>query len=191
MADLRYRMGLVEPFVLSIGMIEPRKNWQGLIRAYSLLRARHSLPHRLVLAGPRGWLSDAIFEERDRSPFRNDIIFPGFVADADLPTLYTAAAVFAFPSFYEGFGLPPLEAMACGTPVVISDAASLPEVVGDAGLTIAAEDTDALANALERALLDEPLRAELRRAGLARAATFTWPASAQALLEIYRQVAAA
>ncbi|HEY7063234.1 MAG TPA: glycosyltransferase family 1 protein [Chloroflexota bacterium] len=190
-ADLRYRMGLVEPFILSIGMIEPRKNWQGLIRAYSILRARHSLPHRLVLAGPRGWLSDAIFEERDRSPFRNDVIFPGFVADADLPTLYTAADVFAFPSFYEGFGLPPLEAMACGTPVVISDAASLPEVVGDAGLTIAADDTDALAAALERALIDEQLRAELRTAGLARAATFTWPAAAKALLAVYRQVAAA
>jgi len=188
-ADLRYRLGLVEPFILSIGMIEPRKNWQGLIRAYSIVRARHSLPHRLVLAGPRGWLSDSIFEERDRSPFRNDVIFPGFVADADLPTLYSAADVFAFPSFYEGFGLPPLEAMACGTPVVVSDAASLPEVVGAAGLTVPAEDTDALANALEQALLDDPLRTRLRAAGLARAATFTWSAAAEALLAVYRRVA--
>jgi glycosyltransferase involved in cell wall biosynthesis len=190
-ADLRYRLGLVEPFILSIGMIEPRKNWQGLIRAYSLVRARRNLSHRLVLAGPRGWLSDTIFEERDRSPFRNDVIFLGFVADEDLPTLYSAADVFAFPSFYEGFGLPPLEAMACGTPVVVSDAASLPEVVGDAGLSVPAEDTDALADALERALLDDPLRARLRTDGLARAATFTWSAAAEALLAVYRQVAAA
>ena len=190
-ADLRYRLGLVEPFILSIGMIEPRKNWHGLIRAYSMLRARQHLPHRLVLAGPRGWLSDVIFEERDRSPFRNDVIFPGFVADEDLPTLYSAADVFAFPSFYEGFGLPPLEAMACGTPVVVSDAASLPEVVGDAGLAVPAEDTEALADTLERALLDNRLRAELRAAGLARAATFTWSAAAEALLAVYRRVAAA
>jgi glycosyltransferase involved in cell wall biosynthesis len=189
--DLRYRLGLVEPFILSIGMIEPRKNWQGLIRAYSIVRARQHLPHRLVLAGPRGWLSDSIFEERDRSPFRNDVIFPGFVADDDLPALYTAADVFAFPSFYEGFGLPPLEAMACGTPVVVSDAASLPEVVGDAGLTVAAEDTDALADALERALLDPVLRTRLRADGLARAATFTWAGAAEALLSVYRRVGAA
>jgi glycosyltransferase involved in cell wall biosynthesis len=190
-ADLRSRLGLAEPFILSIGMIEPRKNWQGLIRAYSMARARHGLPHRLVLAGPRGWLSDSIFEERDRSPFRNDVIFPGFVADDDLPALYTAADVFAFPSFYEGFGLPPLEAMACGTPVVVSDAASLPEVVGDAGLSVPAEDTAALADALERALLDEALRGRLRAAGLARAATFGWSAAAEAMLTVYRQVAAA
>jgi glycosyltransferase involved in cell wall biosynthesis len=189
-ADLRARLGLPEPFILSIGMIEPRKNWQGLIRAYSMLRARQSLPHRLVLAGPRGWLSDVVFEERDRSPFRNDVIFPGFVADDDLPALYTAADVFAFPSFYEGFGLPPLEAMACGTPVVVSDAASLPEVVGEAGLTVPAADTAALADALERALLDDDLRARLRADGLARAATFTWSAAAEALLAVYRQVIA-
>ena len=190
-ASLRARLGLVEPFILSIGMIEPRKNWQGLIRAYNTVRARHRLPHRLVLAGPRGWLSDVIFEERDRSPFRNDVIFPGFIADDDLPTLYSATDLFAFPSYYEGFGLPPLEAMACGTPVVVSDAASLPEVVGDAGLTVPAEDTEALADALERGLLDEALRARLRADGLARAAKFTWGAAAAALLTVYHHVVAA
>jgi glycosyltransferase involved in cell wall biosynthesis len=189
-SEFRARHGLDHPFVLSIGMIEPRKNWQGLIRAYSHLRAHHGLPHRLVLAGPRGWLWESIFEERDRSPFRNDILFLGFVADEDLPTLYTAADVFAFPSFYEGIGLPPLEAMSCGTPVVISDAASLPEVVGDAGLTVPAEDVDALAEALGQVLLDSALRDRLRAAGLARAATFTWPAAAERLLDVYHRVAA-
>jgi glycosyltransferase involved in cell wall biosynthesis len=187
-AELRARLGLHAPFVLSIGMIEPRKNWQGLIRAYSQARARHRLPHQLVLAGPRGWLWESIFEERERSPFRNDIIFLGFVADADLPTLYSAAAVFAFPSFYEGFGLPPLEAMACGTPVVVSDAASLPEVVGDAGLTVPAEDTDGLAEALARVLLDDALHAQLAAAGRARAAQFTWEQAAARQLDVYRHV---
>jgi glycosyltransferase involved in cell wall biosynthesis len=189
-AELRTRLDLNTPFILSIGMIEPRKNWQGLIRAYSEARVRHHLPHRLVLAGPRGWLWESIFEERDRSPFRNDVVFLGFVPDADLPTLYTAADLFAFPSFYEGFGLPPLEAMACGTPVVVSDAASLPEVVGDAGLTVAADDVDALAEALARVLLDASLHASLRDAGLARAATFTWQVAAERLLDIYHRVAA-
>jgi len=188
-AELRARLGLHSPFVLSLGMIEPRKNWQGLIRAYSQARARHRLRHQLVLAGPRGWLWESIFDERERSPYRNDIIFLGFVADADLPALYTAAEAFAFPSFYEGFGLPPLEAMACGTPVVVSNAASLPEVVGDAGLMVPADDIDALAEALARLLLDEELRRTLRAAGLQRAAQFTWPAAAQRLLEVYRRVA--
>ncbi len=190
-ADLRHRLGLAAPFILSVGMMEPRKNWQGLIQAYSLARARHHLPHLLVLAGPRGWLWESILEERERSPFRNDVLFMGFVADEDLPALYSAADVFAFPSFYEGFGLPPLEAMACGTPVVVSNTASLPEVVGDAGLQVPPQDVDALAEALAQLVLDEPLRARLRQAALERAATFTWARAAERVLEVYKRVASA
>ncbi len=188
--SLRQRLGLTAPFILSVGMMEPRKNWQGLIQAYSQARARHHLPHQLVLAGPRGWLWESILEERERSPFRNDVVFVGFVPDEDLPALYSAADVFAFPSFYEGFGLPPLEAMACGTPVVVSDAASLPEVVGDAGLTVPPEDVDRLAEALAQLVTDEQQRARLREAGLARAATFTWERAAERMLAVYKQVAA-
>jgi glycosyltransferase involved in cell wall biosynthesis len=187
-AALRQSMGLTAPFILTLGMMEPRKNWQGLIQAYSQARARHRLPHQLVLAGPRGWLWESIIDERERSPFRNDVVLVGFVPDADLPALYTAADVFAFPSFYEGFGLPPLEAMACGTPVVVSNAASLPEVVGDAALKVPPDDVDALAEALAQLVLDEALRARLRAAALERAATFTWTRAAQQILDVYRQV---
>jgi glycosyltransferase involved in cell wall biosynthesis len=189
-AELRERLALHAPFILTIGMMEPRKNWQGLIRAYSQARARHGLAHQLVLAGPRGWLWESTMEERERSPFRNDILCLGFVADADLPTLYSAADVFAFPSLYEGFGLPPLEAMACGTPVIVSDAASLPEVVGDAGLTVPADDVEALATGLARLVLDERLRDGLRAAGLERARAFTWNAAAEQLLAVYKRVLA-
>lgn len=187
--ELRKRLQLPEQFILSIGMMEPRKNWQGLIRAYNQARVRHGITQQLVLAGPRGWLWESIVDERDRSPFRSDILFLGFVADADLPTLYSAADAFAFPSFYEGFGLPPLEAMACGTPVVVSNAASLPEVVGEAGLTVPPEDLDGLADALGRLVLDEGLRDGLSLLGRARAATFSWERSAEQLVEVYRQVA--
>jgi glycosyltransferase involved in cell wall biosynthesis len=187
-AELRERLNLHAPFILTIGMMEPRKNWQGLIRAYNQARARHGLAHQLVLAGPRGWLWESTMEERDRSPFRSDILCPGFVADTDLPALYSAADVFAFPSLYEGFGLPPLEAMACGTPVIVSDAASLPEVVGDAGLTVPADDVDALSAGLARVVLDEHLRDGLRAAGLERARAFSWQAAAEQLLAVYKRV---
>jgi glycosyltransferase involved in cell wall biosynthesis len=187
-ATVRRTLGLTAPFILTLGMMEPRKNWQGLIQAYSQARARHHLPHQLVLAGPRGWLWESIIEERERSPFRNDVVLVGFVPDADLPALYSAAEAFAFPSFYEGFGLPPLEAMACGTPVVVSNAASLPEVVGDAALKVSPEDVDGLADALAQLILDEGVRTRLRAAALERAATFTWTRAAEQILEVYRQV---
>jgi glycosyltransferase involved in cell wall biosynthesis len=187
-AALRQTLGLAGPFILTLGMMEPRKNWQGLIQAYSQARARYRLPHQLVLAGPRGWLWESIIEERERSPFRNDVVLVGFIPDEDLPALYSAADVFAFPSFYEGFGLPPLEAMACGTPVVVSNAASLPEVVGDAALKVSPEDVDALADALAQLVLDEALRTRLRALALERAATYTWTRAAEQILDVYRQV---
>jgi glycosyltransferase involved in cell wall biosynthesis len=188
--ELRQRLQLTQPFILTLGMMEPRKNWQGLIQAYSLARARHKLTQQLVLAGPRGWLWESVVEERERSPFRNDVLFLGFVPDVDLPTLYSAADAFAFPSFYEGFGLPPLEAMACGTPVVVADAASLPEVVGDAGLKVPPEDVEGLAETLAQITEDQGLRLRLRQAGLDRAATFSWEESGKRILDVYRRVLA-
>jgi glycosyltransferase involved in cell wall biosynthesis len=187
---LRESLGVGEaPFILALGVIEPRKNLRLLFDAYRILRDRHDLPHLLVVVGRRGWLWEDTIEHAERSPYAADIRFVGFVPDGDLPALYSAASVFAFPSLYEGFGLPPLEAMACGTPVVSSSSSSLPEVVGEAGLLIDPHDAEGLADALERLLLDEQLHAEYRRRGLDQAATFTWQAAAQALLGVYQGLA--
>jgi glycosyltransferase involved in cell wall biosynthesis len=128
-------------------------------------------------------------ERADRSLYRNDINFPGFIPDSDLNTLYSAAESFAFPSHYEGFGLPVLEAMACGTPVVASRASSLPEVVGDAGMQVDPDDPERLASALELLALNPEMRADFSMRGLARAATFTWDAAADIMLDVYRKVA--
>jgi len=184
------RIGLDDdtPYILFVGVIEPRKNLVGLIEAFDILKGR-SLPHKLVVVGRRGWLSDSTMERADRSQYRNDIIFPGFIPDADLNTLYSAAESFAFPSHYEGFGLPVLEAMACGTPVVASRASSLPEVVGDAGMQVDPDDPERLASALELLALNPEMRTDFSVRGLARAASFTWDAAAEIMLDVYRKVA--
>ncbi|MFN0072821.1 MAG: glycosyltransferase family 4 protein [Chloroflexota bacterium] len=191
LAAMRQQLGVgTSPYVLFVGVIEPRKNLQGLIQAFELVKQRQKLPHKLVVVGRRGWLADGIFETFEQSPVRDEIIFPGFIADADLPTLYSAAATLVMPSFYEGFGLPLLEAMACGTPVVSSNAASLPEVVGNAAPQVDPNDIEALAEALTRVLMDEELRALNRVRGLERAARFTWEAAAVKLLNVYERVGA-
>jgi len=188
----RYSLGDA-PFVLAVGTLQPRKNYVRLIQAFaaiSNLQPRTSNLH-LVIAGDKGWRYDAIFAEVEKLGLRDRVLFPGFVADADLPALYSAARVLAYPSIYEGFGLPMLEAMACGTPVVTSTASCMPEVAGDAALLVPPTDVDALAAALDRALTDEALRADLIAKGRARARQFSWAKSAQQLLEIYHAVCAA
>ena len=176
------------PFILSVGVIEPRKNLVRLIEAFEMLKARVDLPHRLVLAGKRGWLSDPIYQRAESSPLASEILFPGYVPDIDLPALYSAADLFAFPSLYEGFGLPPLEAMACGTPVVVSNSSSLPEVVGDAALSVEAESTEELADAMVRLFEDSALRARSVAAGLEQARRFTWEAAAEKMLAVYHRL---
>jgi len=188
----RYSLGDA-PFVLAVGTLQPRKNYVRLIQAFaaiSNLQPRTSNLH-LVIAGDKGWRYDAIFAEVEKLGLRDRVMFPGFVADADLPALYSAARVLAYPSIYEGFGLPMLEAMACGTPVVTSTASCMPEVAGDAALLVPPTDVDALAAALDRALTDEALRADLIARGRARARQFSWAKSAQQLLGIYHAVCAA
>lgn len=185
----RYDLGDA-PFILAVGTLQPRKNYVRLIRAFAAIsNLQPPTPSlQLVIAGGKGWLYDSIFAEVKRLGLPDRVLFPGFVADADLPALYSAARVLAYPSTYEGFGLPMLEAMACGTPVVTSTASCLPEVAGDAALLVPPTDVDALAAALDRALADETLRADLIAKGRARARQFSWANSARQLLEIYRSL---
>lgn len=186
-AALRLRYPLPDRFILYVGTIEPRKNLPTLFAAYQRLLERWP-DLGLVVAGKPGWLTEGTFRALRALGLEGRVRFLGYVPDEDLPALYSAATVFAFPSLYEGFGLPPLEAMACGTPVVVSDASSLPEVVGEAGLRVPPDRPGDWAAALAAVLSDESLRAYLREAGLRRAARFHWSEAARRTVEVYEGV---
>ena len=205
LAAARARYGLDLPFILTLGTLEPRKNHLRLLEAFARVRrgtndsspaaGAHDLQSpvcdlRLVIAGGKGWLYDEVLAAVQRLGLQDRVVFPGFVADADLPALYSLAAAFAYPSLYEGFGLPVLEALACGTPVVCSNASSLPEVAGDAALLVDPLSVDNLTAALQRILNDAPLRQELAARGPRQAARFTWSAAAESLLAAYREAGA-
>ena len=177
---LRDRYSIESPYVLSVGTLQPRKNYVRLIKALANLPPVNL---QLVIAGGRGWLYEDVLAEAEKHGDCVRVL--GFVDDADLPALLRNAALFAFPSLYEGFGLPVLEAMACGVPVVCSNASSLPEVAGDAALTIDPLDTDGLAEAMSRVLADADLRQEMIDRGLAQAARFTWEKAARQLLGLF------
>jgi glycosyltransferase involved in cell wall biosynthesis len=183
---VRQRLDLPPAYILFVGTFEPRKNVSGLLDAYRLLLADLPDAPPLVLAGPRGWLFDETFAKAARLGLGERVLWRENIPQADLPALYNLAAVLVLPSYYEGFGFPPLEAMACGTIPVVSDRSSLPEVVGPVGLQAAPDDPAALAAALWRALTDAPWRADMRRAGLERAAAFTWARTARTALSVYR-----
>jgi glycosyltransferase involved in cell wall biosynthesis len=180
------RFGLRGPFVLAVGVLQPRKNLPRLIRAFG--RLAKEVPHALALVGKPGWAHEELQQAATASGLGSRLKFTGYVPDADLPFLYNAAELFVYPSLLEGFGFCALEAMACGTPVVTSNVTSLPEVVGDAALTVDPTDEEALAAAIHRALTDEPLRERLREAGSARAALFSWERTAAETLAVYRKV---
>jgi glycosyltransferase involved in cell wall biosynthesis len=184
-ARKRYR--LPDHFVISVGTLEPRKNYDRLISAYARMRRQTGLPHQLAIVGRPGWLFDEVHERVRVEGMGEYVHFLGFVPDVDLAALYTLADLMVFPSLYEGFGIPPLEAMACGTPVVSSDNSSLPESVGTAALTVNAEDTEALSDAIGQVLCDGDLRARLIELGQTRSAQFTWDSAARGLLAAYRQ----
>jgi glycosyltransferase involved in cell wall biosynthesis len=188
---VRSLYGITRPYLLSVGVIEPRKNFPRLIEAFARFRVRTGLDYQLVIAGGKGWLSDETFRQAERSSFAADVCFTGYVPDEYLPALYTGAEVFAFPSLYEGFGLPVLEAMACRTPVVCANTSSLPEFAGDAALLVPPDDPDSIADALERACGDASLREQLRQRGAERAGAYQWRRSAERLLETYEYVARA
>ncbi|MHB1810116.1 MAG: glycosyltransferase family 4 protein [Solirubrobacteraceae bacterium] len=185
---LRAELGIRAPYLLAVGTLEPRKNLVTMLRAFSLL-APELEQLELVIAGGRGWRNEA-FERELTGVARDRVRLTGFVSEQRLVDLYRGCACFAFPSLAEGFGLPPLEALACGAPVVVSDRPALPEVVGDAALLADPRDPEAVAAQVRRILDDEELAARLRAAGPRRAAAFTWAATAAATEGVYRDAIA-
>ncbi len=183
----RVRYHLPETYLLYVGTIEPRKNLTRLLRVWTKLYQAGEAPP-LVIVGARGWLADDFFAALEQCPVRHAVHLTGYVNEALLPAVYAAATAFIFPSLYEGFGLPPLEAMACGTPVACSNTSSLPEVVGEAALTFDPTDEEAMADAIRRLIGDDELRAELRERGRKQAARFTWKRTAHQTLAVYRDV---
>ena len=181
------RYGISGCYVLFVGTIEPRKNLPMLIQAISLLR--REMPVQLVVAGRRGWLSEPVFEAVRRQAVEDGVVFLGDVSPGELQALYCAAEVLALPSLYEGFGLPPLESMACGTPVVVSNAAALAETVGDAGLIVRPDDANDIANGLGWVIANPAFRSTLAERGLARARSFSWARAARETLAVYERVA--
>jgi len=183
---VRERHGLRDPYLLFVGTLQPRKNLGRLLAAFDRIAEAHPTV-TLALVGAIGWHSDRLREALGRMRARERVRVLGYVDDADLPALITGAVALAFPSLYEGFGLPALEAMACGTPVLASNTSSLPEVVGEAGLLVDPLDVDAIAAGLDRLILDAPLRQELGLRGIARAAKFTWRRAARETLAVLRE----
>jgi glycosyltransferase involved in cell wall biosynthesis len=186
-AVTRAQFNLERPYILFVGNLEPKKNLPTLLRAFARL-VEGGLPHDLVLAGKPGWKCRDVLRLPESLGIAERVRMLGYVDGAHLRGLYGAADVFAFPSLVEGFGLPPLEAMACGTPVVTSDIPALRETAGDAAERVAPTDIEALADALRRVIDDTDLRSRLREAGLRRAAGFTWPRAAEATRAVYREV---
>jgi glycosyltransferase involved in cell wall biosynthesis len=182
-----------KPYLLSVSTIQPRKNYARLIEAFAKIAnyelgipdSQFAIPNlQLVISGARGWMFDDVFQTVERLGLRERVIFPDFVSDDDLPALYAGATLFVYPSLYEGFGLPVAEAMACGAPVICSNASSLPEVAGDAALYFDPRDVNAMADAMQHALADESLRNDLCTRGFAQAKKFSWEKAAGELREL-------
>jgi glycosyltransferase involved in cell wall biosynthesis len=188
--EVMSKYGLPASYIFFVSTIEPRKNVTGLLSAFHHLRQRYNMTETaLVLAGSHGWLYEETLETVHKLNLGEATRFLGRVSDEDLRKLYVAARVHVHPAHYEGFGLPPLEAMACGTPTIVSNSSSLPEVVGDAALLIDPNDHEEIAVALHRLLTDDQLHAELRSKGLQRAKCFSWESAARSTMEVYRKVA--
>ena len=191
--EMAAKYGLPDTYILTVGTIEPRKNVIGLLQGFACLRQKFGLamPAGLAIAGSRGWLYEETLEAVHNLKLDDSVFFLGRVPDGDLQKLYVGARCHIHVAYYEGFGLPPLEAMACGTPTIVSNVSSLPEVVGDAALLVNPRDEEEIAVAMHRLLTDDALHAELREKGLQRARTFSWDKAAQRTLAVYRQVVAA
>lgn len=188
---VRHNYGIVGDYILSVGSIQPRKNLARLIKAFASLRGDGSIAKlpQLVLAGKCAWLYDETLRALEESGAKEAVVLTGYVPEGDLPALYSGALCFVYPSYFEGFGLPPLEAMKCGAPVIAGNRTSLPEVVGDAALLVDPFDVEAIGAAIKRLIKDSELRNELSIKGLERANTFNWLDTARRTLAIYKEVA--
>lgn len=188
---VRHTYGINGEYILSVGSIQPRKNLVRLVKAYASLRGGYSadkLP-KLVLVGKCAWLYDETLRALEETGVRDSVVLTGYVPEKDLPALYSSALCFIYPSFFEGFGLPPLEAMKCGAPVIVGNKTSLPEVVGDAAIAVDPFDVEAIAGAIKRVIEDQSLRNELSLRGQQRASAFDWRETARRTLAVYEEVA--
>ena len=183
--QVQKKYNLPEKFILHVGTIEPRKNLSRLLEVFKTLLINNP-KLKLVLIGKKGWLYESFFTKLRKLGLEDGVIFPGYVEEADLPACYQLAELFVFPSVYEGFGLPPLEAMACGIPVISSNSSSLPEVVGNGGLLVDPNDTQAWVTALNRVLTDTNLQRDLRQRSLAQAQKFSWAKATNEMKAIYQ-----
>jgi glycosyltransferase involved in cell wall biosynthesis len=186
-SDVKQKNNLNFPFILYVGNLAKHKNIPMLIEAFYKIKKKN-IECKLVIAGKKEWEYKEIFETVDKLNLQNNVVFTGYVLDEDLPALYNAADLFVYPSLYEGFGLPPLEAMACGTPVITSNTSSLPEVVGNAGIMVDPYDVDGLADAMHKVLSNEGLREDMIKRGLERAKMFSWEKCARETLKVYEEV---
>jgi len=184
---VRKKYSLPDRFILFLGTIEPRKNIVRIVEAFASLRER--LPHHLVIAGRKGWKYQDVFRAVNRLRLESNVHFPGRIAEQDVAALYSLADIFVWPSLYEGFGLPVLEAMACGVPVVTSNTSSLPEVAGSAAIMVDPLSTEEIAGAIMRLVEDAPLRGQLIAKGFVRASELTWRRTAASTLLVYEQLA--
>ena len=184
----RIKFNINNEYILYVGTLEPRKNLVNLIKAYEQAFLFNKDIPQLVIAGGNGWKYESIFEAADKCKLKNHIIFTGYIDDADVPLLMNGAMMFVFPSIYEGFGMPCLEAMACGTPVITSNISSMPEVVGNAGILISPNSIEDISINMKRLFNDTTLRKRCREAGLERAKNFSWTKSAQKLHKVFEEV---
>lgn len=178
---------LPSQFILYVGNLEPRKNLPSLLRAFAQL-AQRGLPHALVLAGSRGWMDDELFATLRELNLGQRVFMPGYIPQAELPAVYSASSLFVYASRYEGFGLPVLEAMACGAPVITSNVASMPEIAGEAGVLVQPDNPAELTEAMVRVLTNRDLRERMSRQGVERAKLFSWERAAQETVRVYEQV---
>lgn len=189
-AQVLTRYGVRQPYLLFVGVIEPKKNLERLVEAYTLLQTASTIPKetQLVIAGGEGWLSERLHRNVQDSGLTQQILFPGFIPDDHLPALYSGAEAFVFPSIYEGFGLPVLEAMSCGVPVVTANVSSLPEIVGKAGIVVDPYQPEAIAQGIARVLSDRQLQEQMREKGYRQAQKFSWQRTAEETYQVYQEV---